>query len=137
MIFSSPVPANTLIVSPSRVELPDLVSAGHGDVEGLVAGELDHVPGAAKAELSWPARRTAAGTCDGPGCRCPRSWSPCLFQIDGADRVVFGVGDVERVAVEAHPLRPIERGFLEVAVVETLLAAADRDRVRPLPGWSG
>ena len=37
-------------------------------------------------------------------------------QIDFADRVVFGIGDVERRAVEGHALRLIEFGRGEIAV---------------------
>ncbi len=43
--------------------------------------------------------------------------------------MVLGVGDEQRLAIQEHSLRPVERCLLEVAVLEALLAAADRDRV--------
>ena len=69
-----------------------------------------------------------------------RAWLPMpaivvtvlLLEIDGADRVIFGVGDVQRLAVQAHPLGTIERRPVEAAVVKPFVAAADRDRLGPV-----
>ena len=47
------------------------------------------------------------------------------LQVDGADGVVLGVGDVEGLADQAHPLRAVERGLVEVAV--------DQARRSPVP----
>ena len=50
------------------------------------------------------------------------------LQIDGPDRVVLGVGDVEGLSSEAHSLRPVEAGLLIAAVDEPLATRADLDR---------
>ena len=50
-----------------------------------------------------------------------------LAQIDGAKRVIFGVGDVERIrrCVKSHALRMIEGRRIVIAVTEADVARAD------------
>ena len=80
-----------------------------------VAVVQQQIPRAVQAGLQ---RRAAARRGPGPARRCRRSVFTVLrLQIEGADQVVLAVGDIERVAVEGHALRIVERGLGEGAVV--------------------
>ena len=54
--------------------------------------------------------------------RCDRP----RLEVDDANLVVLGVGDVEQIAIEREALRPIEARLRENAVVVALQARADR-----------
>src|SRR5208337_4702364 len=111
-----------------EVQLPDLVRTGHGNVERRWAGNLDDVPRAAQSArpgrpdvaVQRAPRRLGAG----PGNGAHHSG----LQIDGPDRVVLGVGDVQGLTGQAHSLLAVETGLLITTIDESLSARADRDR---------
>ncbi len=112
-----------------EVEPPDLVRARHGDVEGPLARNLGDVPGTAQGRRL---RRTAEGNGLHPGRLGPDARDrrdAMLLEIQGADRVVLGVGDVQDLAVKAHALGPVEPRFLVRTILETFLTVADHDRI--------
>ena len=97
-----------------QVVSPDLMMAGHGDVQLVVVQQ--QVPRAVEADLEGGAAvgAVAAVLLAGAG----DVVTVCVLQVEGAERVVLAVGDVERVAVEGHALRVAELGLVEGAVLE-------------------
>ncbi len=79
--------------------LPDLVRTGHGDEQVLAVNEQG--PGAVQSRFGagrvGPLR--SPGLLAGAGDR----GDVLLFQIDLAEQVILGIGDVERFAVERQP----------------------------------
>ena len=102
-----------------EVQRPELMHAGHGDVErprregARSQGERKSIdragPASANPMPGFPGSRDGGHLLDA--------------QIDPADRVIAPVGDVERVAVQRHPFRTVETRFVKAAVREPLLAA--------------
>ena len=110
-----------------QIELPDLMRSGHGDEKTPVQpGTLDDVPraaqGAGLGRPDVPVQRASGRLGAGSGNR-----AHCLgLQIDGPDRVILGVGDVQGLAGQAHSLRAVEAGLLITPVDEPLGTRADR-----------
>ena len=47
------------------------------------------------------------------------------FQIDLANQMILSIGDVQRLAVQHHSLRPKERSAVESAILGAVRARAD------------
>ncbi len=113
----------------AEIDRPQLMIARHGDVQG-VAGERE-VPGGAECARGEIARGTKLATRARDGAHAAGG------QIDRADGVIPGVGDVEHVVAEREPLRIPERRVS--AIDEALGAGADdvldahAESVRPEP----
>ncbi len=97
-----------------RVHLPELVNAGHGDVER------------ASHERDVPGRRQRAAVEIGAGAELPARAGDrarrSVREIDRADDVVSRVGDVQRVAIEREPLRVAQgrsRTVLRIRAIAT------------------
>ena len=103
-----------------EVQLPDLVESGHGDVK-LIAGLVDVPWGPERDEPAIAASMGAEGLL--AGARQGGDFQG--FEIDGPDRVVLGVGDVESRPVEVEALRVVEGGLACGSVFENSLAGAD------------
>ncbi len=87
----------------------NLVRAGHGDVQ------LPGVNPQHQGLLSAVLRGLRAGTSPGSNRCCDCLPVPaivvtsCFFRSTRADQMVFGIGDVQHLAVHGHPLRMIEQ----------------------------
>ena len=103
-----------------QVELPNLMKARHGDVERIA--RFGDVPGRAERDES----RVAAGVEAARLLARPRDSADFeRFEVDGADCVVLGVGDVEDGPIERAALRVVEGGFVGAPVLQPPFAAAD------------
>ena len=127
---------------------PNLMRAGHRDVEIL---SMDpNIPRTAERRLprmadETPRQSRSAGDFFRAGEAGPTVFGlpagagdrhdALLLQIDFAQQMVFGVGDVEHFAVEREALRPIEFGGREIAVGPALTRRCRSSRAACRPGW--
>src|SRR5690606_13537541 len=105
----------------AKVVFPDAVVAGGGD-EQRTAAERDRArlverDRARIGDGALARRARTSGAADGV--------DVAAAQFDAADRVVAGVGHVQRIAPQAHAVRAVERGQFHRAVDETRAAAAE------------
>jgi len=120
---SRPVPAKGATVPRSRSSRPDLVGPGHRDVEDAILQR--EVPGRAQRRRpAGPTRARPQSLLPGSG---ERRYDPGL-EIDGADRVVFGIRNVQPRAQSRHALRLLKLG----AVRRPITKPRDTGAVGPL-----
>ena len=87
-------------------EAPELVAAGHGEVQNAVV--VGQIPGAVQGDLGAGAGGAAVVSL---GASAGYGGYSAGGQVDAADGVVFGVGDIEGVAVhQFHTLGVVEGG---------------------------
>src|SRR5258706_10234547 len=94
-----------------QIEFPNLVRSGHGDIKRPAD------------KLQMPGRTWGDGSCWSCAemlarlLTCSRNCFDCLrLQVGTANQMVFGVSDVETIAVQGHSLWPIEARFSEGAI---------------------
>ena len=115
-----------------QVVVPDLVRSGHREEQGPRAWLLDDVPGAVQRRGLARGGPRAAVPCGLAAVARQRAHGLAL-EVDRPECVILGVGDVERVADQAHPLRAVEAGLVVGAIHQAGQTAADRPW-GPCPG---